>query len=52
MTEFLHNVVANREYIQRDMDMVNQWTTVIHADPWANAQDVVQPSSDDSEQRY
>ena len=52
MTEFLHNVVANREYIQRDMDMVNQWTTVIHADPWADAQDVTHQSNDDLEQRY
>jgi hypothetical protein len=67
MTEFLHHIVANREYIQRDMAILNGWAnttytdpwadaqTVVYpryTDPWADAQDVVQPSSDDSEQRY
>jgi hypothetical protein len=56
MTEFLHHVVANREYIQRDMAILNGWANTTYTDPWADAQDVVQPSSDDlcrdSEQRY
>lgn len=45
MTEFLHHIVENREYIQRDMNLFNAYqsiasnnltaTTETWVDPWA-----------------
>ena len=60
MTEFLHQIVANREYIQRDREqhwelrnaMEESFRMAITSDPWADAQTVVYSSSDDLEQRY
>ena len=34
MTEFLHHVVANREYIQRDMSWLSR---LEHTDPWESS---------------
>jgi len=55
MTEFLHQIVANREYIQNDRDMHRElrnaiedsFRMAIDADPWADAQTVVYPRNED-----
>jgi hypothetical protein len=55
MTEFLHQIVANREYIQNDREMHRElrnaiedsFTMAITSDPWADAQTVVYPRSED-----
>jgi hypothetical protein len=54
MTEFLHQVVANREYIQNDREMHRELRNAIEnsleaitVDPWADAQTVVYPRSED-----
>jgi hypothetical protein len=55
MTEFLHQVVANREYIQNDREMhrelrnaiENSFAMAITTDEWADTQDVVHPRSED-----
>jgi len=55
MTEFLHQIVANREYIQNDREMhrelrnaiENSFASAITSDPWADAQTVVYPRSED-----
>jgi len=41
MTEFMHHIVANREYIQRDMDLFHAYQALAISaeetvtDPWA-----------------
>jgi len=52
MTEFLHQVVANREYIQNDREMHRELRNAIEnsleaitIDPWADAQTVVYPTN-------
>jgi hypothetical protein len=53
MTEFMHHIVANREHIQADMDLFHAYqamalsATQIVSDPWADAQTVVYPRSED-----
>jgi len=55
MTEFLHQIVANREYIQNDREMhrelrnaiENSFALAITSDQWADAQTVVYPRSED-----
>ena len=55
MTEFLHQIVANREYIQRDREqhwelrnaMEESFRMAITSDPWEDAQTVVYPNNED-----
>jgi hypothetical protein len=54
MTEFLHQIVANREYIQNDREMHRELRNAIEnsleaitIDPWADAVTVVYPRSED-----
>jgi hypothetical protein len=49
MTEFMHHIVANREYIQRDMDLFHAYQALAVSaeetvtDPWSN----VYPTNED-----
>ena len=60
MTEFLHKIVANREYIQNDREqhwelrnaMEESFRMAITSDPWEDAQTVVYSSDNYLEQRY
>jgi len=55
MTEFLHQIVANREYIQNDREMhrelrnaiENSFAMAITNEEWSDTQDVVYPRSED-----
>lgn len=48
MTEFLHQIVANREYIQRDMATINSLDIPrFTSDPWADWEYVIHPSNED-----
>jgi hypothetical protein len=53
MTEFMHHIVANREHIQRDMDLFHAYQAMavsaeqVVVDPWADAQTVVYPTNGD-----
>jgi len=45
MTEFMHHIVANREYIQRDMDLFHAYQAMAVSaeqtvtDPWELAEE-------------